>query len=258
METKLIFKIGFLILIFGVLSYSIVSDDKTASVSRIETFSFLSNGINTKGKIYLPAAYETNKTLSTIYLIDYSEQHFKLATDEFEKVIDGVKQIEGFEALVVSLENIPDIDTKPETFQEQYEVFKNMTTFISDRYANSNTNTFIGRGSESSIVLMTLFLESPKTSVFDNFIVTDPSPKFTSTMVNILEKSDFPKGKKNKKLHFSFSSSNNREKCTTIINLINKSQFSWLQFESIEYTKSGFENTYPIAYAEGIKYIFNK
>jgi len=105
---------------------------------------------------------------------------------------------------------------------------------------------------------MALFLESPKTSVFDNFIVTDPSPKFTSTMVEILEKSDFPKGKKNKKLHFSFSTSNNREKCTTIINLINKSQFSWLQFESIEYMKSGFENTYPISYAEGIKYVFNK
>ena len=128
METKMIFKIGFLILIFGVLSFSSVRDDKTASVSRIETFTFSSNGINIKGKIYLPDSYATNKDLPAIYLIEFTEQHFKLATDEFQKVIDGVQQIEGSDALVVSLENIPDIDAEPETFQDQYEVYKNMAS----------------------------------------------------------------------------------------------------------------------------------
>ena len=113
METKMIFKIGVLILTFGVLSFSSGRDDKTGSTSRIETFTFSSNGTNTKGKIYLPDSYATNKDLPAIYLIDFTEQHFKLATDEFEKVIDGVQQIKGFDALVVSLENIPDIDAEP-------------------------------------------------------------------------------------------------------------------------------------------------
>ena len=62
----------------------------------------------------------------------------------------------------------------------------------------------------------------------------------------------------NKKLHFSFSTSNDRAKCIKLINLINEAQYQWLQFESIEYTNSDYENTYPISYAAGIKYVFNK
>ena len=148
MKTKMIFTIGFLILIFGVLSFSSESNVrtgpvKTTSSSRIETFTFSSNGTATKGKIFLPTSYETNKNLPAIYLIDFTEQHFKLATDEFEKVIDGVQQIQGFDALVVSLENIPDIDAEPETFQDQYEVFRNMASYVDGKYTNNSSRTFI-------------------------------------------------------------------------------------------------------------------
>ena len=83
-------------------------------------------------------------------------------------------------------------------------------------------------------------------------------PLFTSTMVNIIEKRNFPKNKRNKKLHFSFSTSNNHENCTKIMNMINSAQFPWLQFESIEYSNNNFENTYPIAFASGLEFIFNK
>ena len=105
---------------------------------------------------------------------------------------------------------------------------------------------------------MALFLENPESSVFDNFIVTDPSPKYASAIINLIEKDNISKNKLNKKLHFSFSTSNDRAKCTKLINLINEAQYKWLQFESIEYTNSDYENTYPISYAAGIKYIFNK
>ena len=255
--------IGLILLLFGIVSFSSEGNERigpveTSPSSRIETFTFLSNGTTTKGKIFLPAVYETNKNLPVIFLIDYTEQHFKLATDEFEKVIDGVQQILGFDALVVSLENIPDNDAKPEAFKEYYDIFKNMTSYVDGKYTNNTSRTFIGRGSEASIVLMTLFIENPETSVFDNFIVTDPSPNFTSTIINILEKGDFSNNRRNKKLHFSFSTSNDRVKCTKLINLINEAQHPWLQFESIEYTNSDYEHTYPISYAAGIKYVFNK
>ncbi len=248
------FFIGFIIVILGIVSFSI----ETPSSSRIEFFTFLSNGTATKGKIFLPASYETNKNLPAIYLIDFTEQHFKLATDEFEKVIDGVKQIQGFDALVVSLENIPDIDAEPETFQDQYKVFKNMASYVDDNYTNNSSRTFIGKGSESGIVLMALFLESSETSVFYNFIVTDPSPKYASAIINTIEKDNIPKNKLNKKLHFSFSTSNDRATCNKLIKLIKEAQYPWLQFESIEYTNSDFEHTYPISYAAGIKYVFNE
>ena len=263
MKTKMKFIIGFTVFMFGIVLFSsngdgIIAPTETTNSSRIETFSFSSNETTKKGKIFLPASYETNKNLPAIFLIDYTEQHFKLATDEFEKVIDGVLQIEGFDALVATLENIPDFDAKPETFQDQYEIFKNMASYVDGKYTNNSSRTFIGKGSESGIVLMALFLGNPETSVFDNFIVTDPSPKYASAIINLIEKDNILKNKLNKKLHFSFSTSNDRTKCTKLINLINTAQYPWLQFESIEYTNSNFENTYPISFAAGIKYIFNK
>lgn len=256
MKTKEIFKIGVVILIFGVLSSLSVIDEKATSSSKIETFTFLSNGTKTKGKIYLPAAYETNKNLPAIYLIDYTEQHFKIATDEFERVIDGVQQLKGFDALVVSLDNIPDIDAEPSTFQDQYEVYKNMASYVDSKYTNNSTRTFIGKGSEGGLVLMALFIENQETAVFDNFIVTDPSPKYATAIINLIEKGDISGNQSNKKLHYSFSTSNDRAKCIKLIDLIKKANYQWLQVESIEYTKSNYENTYPISYAEGIKFVF--
>ncbi len=102
----------FIVLIFGVVLFSATSSLRT------ETFTFSSNGVATEGKIFLPASYETNGNLPAIYLIDFTEQQFKLATDEFEKVVAGVRQIKGFDALVVTLEEHLDIDSKPEAFQE--------------------------------------------------------------------------------------------------------------------------------------------
>jgi len=248
------FFIGFIIMILGIVSFSI----ETPSSSRIEFFTFLSNGTATKGKIFLPASYESNKDLPAIYLIDFTEQQYKLATDEFEKVIAGVEQIQGFDALVVTLEEHPDIDAKPQAFQEYYDVFKNMTSYVDGRYTKNTSRTFIGKGSEAGIVLMTLFLENSETSVFDNFIATDSPGSFNSAVMNMMEKDDFPKKKLNKKLHFSFSVSNDYDDCTKLINVINEAQYPWLKFESVEYANSNYENTYPVSFAAGIKYIFDK
>jgi hypothetical protein len=256
MKTRIKFGIFSLIITFGIVSFSSIDEVKT--LSKIETFTFSSNGKTMKGKIFLPASFESNKNLPVIYLIDFAEQHFKLATDEFEKVIAGVNQIRGFDVLVVSLENIPNFDAVPETFQSQYEIFKNMATYVDSTYTKNSSRTLIGRGSESGIVLMALFTENKENSVFNNFIATDPSPKYTSAIMNLIKKNGVPNKELNKKLHFSFSTTNNRIECTKLINLINDAEYHWLEFESIEYTDSDYENTYPISYASGIKYVFDK
>jgi len=199
----------FIILIFGAVLFSFSSDEDviidpfevTASL-KTETFEFSSNGTTTKGKIFLPASYETNNNLPAIYLVDFTEQHFKLATDEFEKVVGGVQQIQGFDALVVTLEEHLDIDSKPEAFQEYYDVFKNMTSYVDGKYTNNTSRTFIGRGSEAGIVLMTLFLEDLESSVFDNFIATDPASSFNSAVIGMIEKDDFPKNCCRNKIYF--------------------------------------------------------
>ncbi|NOX84605.1 MAG: hypothetical protein GXO86_01365 [Chlorobi bacterium] len=253
--------IGIIFFLFVIISFSSEDNDRiytagTSLSSRIETFTFLSNGTTLKGKIYLPASYPANKNLPAIYLIDFTEQHFKLATDEFEKVIDGVKQVQGIDALVVTLENIPDVDAEPETFQEHYEIYKNMAAYVDRKYTHNTSRTFIGKGSEAGVVLMALFREDPENAVFDNFIVTDPSPKYARAIISIIEKNDFPKNKSNKKLHFSFSTSNDRVLCNKLIKAISDANYPWLQFETIEYTDSDYEHTYPVSYAAGIKYVF--
>ena len=244
------FFIGLIIVILGIVSCS--------SSLKTETFAFSSNGVATKGKIFLPASYETNRNLPTIYLIDFTEQQFKLATDEFEKVVGGVQQIQGFDALVVTLEEHLDIDSKPEAFREYYDVFRKMTSYVDGKYTNNTSITFIGRGSEAGIVLMTLFLEDLETSVFESFIVTDPSPGFTSTVIEMIKSEDAPKNSLDKKLHFSFSTSNDYDLCTKLINLFEEAQYPWLKYETIEYTDSNYENTYPVSFAAGIKYIFRE
>lgn len=199
-------------LFLGLISFSYSCNNKTSSIkqiegqdsSKIETFTFLNNGTETKGKIYLPASYATNKNLPAIYLIDFTEQHFNIATDEFERVIDGAQQIVGFDALVVSLENIPDIDAEPEIYYDHYQLFKNMAIYVDRNYTKNTTRTFIGKGSESGIVLMTLFLEESKTSLFDNFIATDPSSLYASAIIRMIENNDFPKQKQTRNYIFYF------------------------------------------------------
>jgi hypothetical protein len=249
------------ILALILLHTSLFCQEKNTNSSKqivIETFKFSSNGNNLTGKIYLPASYDTNKNLPAIYLIDFTEQHFKLATDEFEKVIEGVQQLLDFDALVVSLDGIPDIDAEPESFQKHYEIYKDMATHIVNKYSDNPSRTFIGKGSEGGVVLMALFIEGTESSTFDNFIVTDPSPKYATEIIRMIKNENFPQKKRNKKLHFSFSTSNDRTKCTQLIRLINQAEYHWLHYEVVEYTESDYENTYPISYAAGIKYVYTK
>lgn len=153
----------------------------------IETFSFTTNGITTKGKIYLPDSYDTNANLPAIYLIDFMEQHFTVVTDEFEKVIAAVKQKTGLDALVVTLEQHLDIDASPEDFQDYYTIFKDMTSYVDNEYTNNTSRTFIARGSEAGIVIMSMFLEGSEDSVFDNFIATDSPASFNSEIIELIE-----------------------------------------------------------------------
>ncbi len=189
---------------FCLLILTLISGHASQS-GRTETFTFSSNGIPVKGKIYLPPSCETNMSLPAIYLIDFTEQQFKNATDEFEKVVEAVNQIQGFDALVVALADHPDIDAQPEAFKEYYDIFNHMASYVDDNYTKNTSGTFIGKGSEAGIVLMTMFLEDSVSSVFENFIASDSPGSFNSVVMEMIEKDDFPKNKQKKKLHFSFS-----------------------------------------------------
>ena len=253
------------ILALGVLALSCARAEEDEAVqadaatsSRIETFTFASNDTEAEGKVFLPANYEANGNLPAIFLIDYTEQDFKLATDEFEKVIEGTQQVPGLVALVITLAVTPEIDAEPDTFQEHYELFRSLTSHVHGRYTNNPARTFIGKGSESGVVLMALLLEAAETSVFDNFIATDPSGMYLSAVMEVLENEEFPTDKMNKKLHFSFSTSNDREQCRALIDLIEGAQYPWLTFEAVEYSQTDYETTYPISYADGIEFVFSR
>ena len=235
-----------------------IVDDSTIDTLRIDTFAFSSNGKATNGKIFLPDSFEENQNLPAIFLIDYTEQHFQTAKDEFEKVIEGVQAIEDFDALVITLEEHRSIGSKPQKFLEYYEDFKNMASYVDGKYTNDTSRTFIGRGSEGGIVLMTMFLEDSVSSFFSNFIVTDPASSFSSTVIDLIENENFSKNKGNKKLHFSFSSSNDIILCGNLVNAIIVAQYPWLEFKSVQYLENNYENTYPVAFAAGLKFVFEE
>jgi predicted alpha/beta superfamily hydrolase len=236
----------------------LVKGNEAVAKTKIETFTFYSNGTHFKGKIYLPESFSKNKQLPAIFLIDFTEQHFKIAKDEFEKVIDGVNQIPDFDALVVTLEEILDIDAEPDSFEDHYTIFKDLSNYVENKYSTNNSKTFIGKGSESGVVLMALLDTQSNPPVFENFIATDPSGLYGTAFIDAVKKFNTPIDMPHKKLHFSFSTSNDYKKCTTLIDLLKEKQFPWLTFESKYYSDSNYENTYPVSYAEGLKFIFNK
>ena len=227
----------------------------TTAADRTETFTFSSNGLSIKGKVFLPSEYETNQNLPAIYLIDFKEQHFQVATDEFDKVIEGVKAVRGLNALVITLAEHMDIDlVLPQDYQEYSGLFKDMVSYVDANYTSNTSRTFIGRGSESGLVLTSLFLEEGETSVFQNFIATDsPSVRYLQQQI---EDGAFPTDKENKRLHYSFSTSSEYDFNIDFINTINEQEYPWLEFESVEYSSLNYENTYPTAFKDGIAFIF--
>ncbi|MFC1760436.1 hypothetical protein ACFLZD_02825, partial [Candidatus Neomarinimicrobiota bacterium] len=231
---------------------------ETTTELKIETFTFSSNGTDINGKIYLPDSYEANANLPAIFLIDFTEteQVFNEVYDEFEKVIDGVQQIQDFDALVVTLEEHLDFESLPGAFQDIYPIFKDLASYVDNNYTNNTSRTFIGRGREAGIVNMTMFLEDSETSVFDNFIATDSPIYFNKNVINMIENNDFPQNKQNKKLHFSFSNTNDFISCANMITEINDAEYTWLQFESKQYF-GDYGTTYPAAFRAGIKFIFS-
>ncbi len=252
--------LGYLTLALAFISCSSNEEDspfESTSANKQETFTFSSNGTSIKGKIFIPKEHETNKNLPAIYLIDFTEQHYQVATDEFDKVIKGAYQVEGLKPLIITLEEHMNIDAAPKDFQEYSDVYKNMASYVDDNYTSNTSRTFIARGSEAGHVLLTLFLEEKETSVFQNFIATDPARSYINEVIRIIENEDFPQSKENKKLHFSFSFADDYyDDNINLINTINEQEYPWLKFESIEYKHLIYENAYPTAFADGIKFVF--
>lgn len=224
------------------------------AVDKRETFIFSSNGINIKGEIFIPSAYENDKNLPTIYLFDFPEQfNIKVATDEFDKVIGAVKNIQ-LNALVITLNEYKDNKmVLPGEFQEYGDIFRSMTSYVDEHYTGNISRTFIGRGNEANMVLMTLFFEEPESSVFQNFIATDAL--HVGDMQALLEREAIPQENENKKLHYS---NTDEERNAAVINAMMEQELLWLEFEFVTYPNMTVENGYNMAFVDGIKYIFEE
>lgn len=226
------------------------------SPSRTEVFEYSSNGVTSRGKIHLPESFERSMNLPTIYLIDFTEQHFEVVLDEFETVIDSTNQIDGLNALVATLEEIPDINASPISFEEHADLFRDMANHIDGRYTDNPSRTFIGKGSEAGIVLLELFSEGPEGAAFDNYVATDAESGYAGAVRNILFSQDFSEATAPRRLHLSFSTSNNVQLLTELADLIGQAEYPWLEFESVYYSDLDYENAYPTAFTDGLRFIF--
>jgi hypothetical protein len=244
-------------LLVGVLASVVVltACSDAGAPARTEAFEFSSNGVVTQGRVHLPESFEPGMDLPTIYLIDFAEQKGEVALDEFETVIDSVNQIDGLNALVATLEGIPDIEVNLLDYQEYADVFRDMANHIDANYANSSSRTFIGRGDVGGVVLLELFGEGPDEGAFDNYVATDPPTDFTRAVVSILETEDFSQAATSKKLHLSYSDANNVVALTQLADLIDQANYPWMEYESVYYSGTYFIDTYPTAYADGLRFV---
>ena len=226
------------------------------AVDNVKTFRFLSSGKSWDAKIWIPAEYQTNSDLPSIYLVDDEEIHYPVATDEFEKVIEGVNKVSGLDALVITVEGLdPNLNVITD-FQEFYAIYIDLVSYVETNYTDNASRTLIGRGSAANFVLGTLYMEEQETAVFQNFIATT-SPAL-GYFNEIMKKGDFPLEKDNKKLHFSLDGESNYELNMRFINMLNEKAYPWLEFDWEEYPNLMFTTSYPSAFTDGIKYIFDE
>lgn len=224
---------------------------------KTEKFTFSSEGEEYRGKIYIPVAFETDSNLPAIYLIDHEEHHFTVARDEFDQVVSGVRQLNDPNVLVVSLENVEDIEVVPGEFETYYQLFKDMTSYVDNHYTNNTSRTFIGRGDDGGVVLLSLLLERFEPTVFDNFIVHDTYISFLNVAKFIIQNESFSADIASKKLHFSYASDASISTNLDFIQTIEDAGFDWLEYESVKYADFIFEDAYPIAFPDGVKFIFD-
>lgn len=233
------------------------SNNEPINKPTIDTFTFATSGIN-EGKIYLPASYKTNKELPVIYLMDFQEQHFNVATDEFDKVVEASKSIVGFEAIVVGLADLHNISTHTGNTSDYFSLFKDLATYVDDSYGLKGSKTLVGRGSEAGVILLSLFQESGESHDFKNFVVTGPPTDFIMVANTLITDETFPMDKENMRLHYSFSDNYELSRNNRMIKHIQEKAYPWLAFKSAEYPDLTFETAYPQAYAHGIQFVFGK
>lgn len=247
------------IILFTVTPNGLAAQDKKPLINKnIEIFTFKSQGISHNAKIFIPESYDNTKKYHAIVLIDFTEQHFKIAKDEYEQVLAAVSEIDGLQALVVTLQQHLDVDATPDSFEKYSKLFRDMAAYVAANYSTTHSKTFIGRGSESGIVIMSMLKQKDENATFDNFIATDPSGKYSSVIIDLLKQNNFPFKKKPLKLHFSFSSSNDQIKCAEIIRLFKSANYPWLRFKSKIYANNDYENTYKESFAEGLRFVFEE
>ena len=231
-------------------------------VARVETFTFSSGGVPTGGKIYLPASYDRDASVPALFLFDHNEPQgaggtVTAATDEFERVIAGVTDVQGLDAVVVTLEEQLELDVGPKWFDEYYTLFEDLALHVDGEYTDNPSRTFIGRGGAGGFVLHALLASGPGGSVFENFVVTDPATEFLGPLAfdGVVEQLPVASDREHR-LHLSFSTSSTKVVLESLIEVIEEADRSWLEFESVFYPESNYAETYPTAFADGIRFVF--
>lgn len=230
-------------------------------VARVETFTFSSGGVPTGAKIYLPASYDRDANLPALFLFDHNEPEgaggtVTAATDEFERVIAAVADVQGLDAVVVTLEEQLDVEG-PQRFDEYYTLFEDLALHVDGEYTDNPSRTFIGRGGAGGIVLQALLASGPGGSVFEKFVVTDPAPEFLGPLAfdGVVDQLPVASDRQHR-LHLSFSTSSTKVVLESLIEVIEEAQLSWLEFESVFYSESTYAEAYPNAFADGIRFVF--
>jgi hypothetical protein len=206
------------------------------------------------GRVFLPLAYQENKNLPVIYIMEF-ESTIHPDVQQFEKIISITTSL-GIEAIVVAGEKFDENSNNFNNFEKFHGIMVNdLVPVIDSRYENNNqSRTLIGRGNGAAHALLTMLMETPVNTTFNKFIVTDPPSQLGYILNTMISDDDFPQDKKAIKLHLS--STQSAQWMDPLSEILENKNYPWLTFSYEAFPNALYDNSAEDVFLSGISYLF--
>lgn len=240
----------------------------------VELFSeFISESY--KVRIYLPAAYETNKNLPVIYTLEGIEEVDGIVI--FEEVIEISQRI-GLDAIVVAIGDHLAAPTPEEGAKRRRDFFPNgcggdgsdghlnfykyvsqeVVTYIDEKYENDHdSRSLIAGGWGAVFTTVSMFREVPENLIFHGFASADPL--FEGCQASFFEEliqqnTTFSDISENIKFHYAES---NLVGIGWLNTFIEDQVYSFLDVDYEVFEDKNHEESIKPSFEQGLKFIYN-
>jgi len=218
--------------------------------------------------IFLPKAFETNRNIPIIYILD-GKMNMQKAKDNVgsntEAIFVGIGDLASKEEWNRRWIDFSPTGTTCGNGQGKHLNFYNFITKqlipnIEKNYGiNPSSRTLIGHSAAGIFTLVSLFLEDPKNVMFHNFIASDPILGCDSEyFIKLLDDNDFSNVDKKFKLYLAISIEGSVEVVKQFSEKVKEKEFSWLTFKYEEFFNEYHMSVVDPSFKSGLKFVFDE